>query len=185
MTDNQPDTVLPHRFYSIEEIEQLLDGRIAIDDLRRYGLAGLGKDYLGQAVIDAYLRFCSDSSRSREIQPDRFYDTPELEQFLKGRIKVEELRKYGLRGFASGYWGANVIFALNRYCSMIGNIVVHRASTKETNDGTFFEKPKAQELPDPQGSECLENNGHGPRRWPGVQPKRKGIGKLVPQSSKL
>ena len=55
------------------------------------------------------------------IHPYRFYSTSELKPLLKGRIKMEELRKHGLKGFAAGYWGKNVIDAINRSCGRLGS----------------------------------------------------------------
>ena len=51
----------------------------------------------------------------RRIDPYRLYSTEELQEVLHGSIKIQTLKRYGLVGFASGYWGSNIIFAINRY----------------------------------------------------------------------
>ena len=65
MTDNRPDTILPNKFYSMAEAKELLKGRAKIESLREFGLVSPGKDYLGQVIIDAYVRYCAKIASER------------------------------------------------------------------------------------------------------------------------
>lgn len=77
---------------------------------------------------------------SNEIHPYRFYSTKETKRFLHGKIKIETLRKFGLRGLGEGYWGSNIIDAISRFCA---NMPLERdpAFQEERGQhGTIFEK---------------------------------------------
>ncbi|MCA9428829.1 MAG: hypothetical protein KC994_27365, partial [Candidatus Omnitrophica bacterium] len=54
---SQPSVIHPNRFYSTEELRQILHGRIKIETLKAHGLAGLAKDYWGQNIIYAINRY--------------------------------------------------------------------------------------------------------------------------------
>ena len=52
----------------------------------------------------------------RQIDPHTLYDSDELRTLLKGVVKIETLRAFGLVGSpGKGYWGTNMIDALNQY----------------------------------------------------------------------
>jgi hypothetical protein len=73
------------------------------------------------------------------IDPHRFYEPGELEKIVHGRIKLETLRKYGLVGLARGYWGQNIIDALNRFCQSKSS---QRGVIRKEDAYEFFEKQK-------------------------------------------
>ena len=70
------------------------------------------------------------------IIPNRFYSADELGHILCGKVKIETLRACGLVGFASGYWGYNVIDAINRYCE---NRFRQRGVVRKEDAHVFFE----------------------------------------------
>ena len=52
----------------------------------------------------------------QRIDPTTLYDAKELHEILRGVVKLETLRQYGLAGSpGSGYWGQNVVDSLNNY----------------------------------------------------------------------
>lgn len=53
----------------------------------------------------------------RSIDPNRVYSSEELKQVIGGHISIQLLRKYGLKGLPTGYFGGAVIQAINNYCS--------------------------------------------------------------------
>ncbi len=76
-------------------------------------------------------------SEDRRIDPYRFYSSEELREVLKGRIKIETLKDHGLVGLAAGYWGGNVIFAIDRYCRTLMTERARGASGKEAQRAIF------------------------------------------------
>jgi hypothetical protein len=51
-----------------------------------------------------------------EIKPNTIYSTEELQQILKGSIKIRALYSYGLKALpGKGYWSNNVIDSIDRY----------------------------------------------------------------------
>lgn len=65
MKEYQPDLIVPNKFYSMAEAKELLKGRAKIESLRAFGLVSPGKDYLGQVIIDAYVRYCAKLAAER------------------------------------------------------------------------------------------------------------------------
>jgi len=52
----------------------------------------------------------------RRIEPTAIYASDELKEILRGCVKVETLREFGLIGSpGSGYWGRNVVDSLDKY----------------------------------------------------------------------
>ncbi len=78
--------------------------------------------------------------RIRRIDPYRFYSTAELREVLRGSIKIDTLKDYGLVGLAAGYWGGNVIFAIDRYCRTLITERGPCSSGKEQEHGAIIEK---------------------------------------------
>lgn len=75
------------------------------------------------------------------IDPTTLYDKQELQSLLKGVVKIETLRSFGLVGApGKGYWGGNVIDALNRYWD---NLVHQRDTGKVSGkENHLEEKPE-------------------------------------------
>ena len=58
--------ISPHRFYSTQELHEILRGRISLAELRKSGLRGCpGKDYWGQNVIDAISRYLAQGEKNQ------------------------------------------------------------------------------------------------------------------------
>ena len=74
-----------------------------------------------------------------KIDPHSFYDHNELEEILRGRVKVETLRQFGLVGLSRGYWGQNIIDALSKFCNHLSR---QRGVREKEDDHEFFEKRK-------------------------------------------
>lgn len=54
--------------------------------------------------------------KMKTIPPQTLYETQELRDLLRGVVKIETLRKFGLVGSpGSGYWSKNIVDALNNY----------------------------------------------------------------------
>jgi hypothetical protein len=54
----------------------------------------------------------------KKIDPTAIYESEELKEILRGVVKVETLREFGLVGLpGKGYWGQNVVDALTNYCN--------------------------------------------------------------------
>lgn len=66
------------------------------------------------------------------VDPFTFYETEEVRSILRGRIKIDTLRAHGLRGLSNGYWGGNLIDAIDRFCVSITYV--------ERGTGTFSEE---------------------------------------------
>lgn len=56
------NSIDPHRFYSAEELNQILFGKVSVELLRRYGLRGLQDGYYGQNVHDALMNYLSSKT---------------------------------------------------------------------------------------------------------------------------
>jgi len=82
------------------------------------------------------------------IDPTTLYEAEELRSRLKGFVSLETLREWGLAGSPGrGYWGQNVIDALDRYWH---NLVRQRGAGKvrkedhlDPKDHPLFEKREA------------------------------------------
>lgn len=76
----------PYRFYTSEELESMLFGRVKLGTLRKYGLRGMGHGYYGQNVHDALVRFLN-REESKYIETDRELDCdPEDEEVEDPRV---------------------------------------------------------------------------------------------------
>lgn len=49
------------------------------------------------------------------IDPQTLYTTAELRELLAGHVSIPTLRRFGLKGLSGGYFGANVLSALETY----------------------------------------------------------------------
>ena len=104
---------------------------------------------------------------TRHIEPNRLYSTQELRGILGGSLKLDTLRAHGLVGFASGYWGENIIYAINRYWRKL----LHERgalSTQEVGDAAILENQidhrSSESGSDPKRLE-------GPRQRSSLQPE--------------
>jgi len=99
------------------------------------------------------------------VDSNWFYSAEELKEILNGRIKVETLKAHGLVGLASGYWGENVIFAINQYWRTLVLERARGASGKEAQREIF--ENQGPELLDRREAKRLYSNGseaHAERR---------------------
>lgn len=67
------NSIDPHRFYSAEELNQILFGKVSIELLRRHGLRGLQDGYYGQNVHDALMNYLGSkftSTKERRHESD-------------------------------------------------------------------------------------------------------------------
>jgi len=81
------------------------------------------------------------SEEPRKIHPNQIYSAEELSCILRGSIKIETLRQHDLIGLKSGYWGQNVIDAINEYLEYsksqrgrtVGKVYKQDGKTKKNN----------------------------------------------------
>ncbi len=88
-----------------------------------------------------------DSGAMKRIEPTAIYKTAELQNLLKGFVSLETLRVYGLVGSpGQGYWGQNVVDAINNYWYDLvrqrGTGKVRKEDHLDSEDHAFFENGK-------------------------------------------
>jgi hypothetical protein len=78
----------------------------------------------------------------KTIPRDTLLETEEVQELLKGRIKLEKLvQEHGLTGLARGYWSNALIWALDRACGILPSERGQGASEKqEVSHGEIFDK---------------------------------------------
>lgn len=59
----------------------------------------------------------------RKVDRDAFYSGEEIKEILRGHVSLDALRKHGLIGLASGFWGGNVIEAVDSYIRDKGHLL--------------------------------------------------------------
>lgn len=84
----------------------------------------------------------------KPIDPHAIYDQSELRELLRGVVKIERLRRYGLVGSPGcGYWGRNIIDSLNEYWDHLAR---QRGTGKVKKESHLEEKPEVFENQDEQ-----------------------------------
>ncbi len=59
----------------------------------------------------------------RKVDRDAFYSAGELKGILRGHVSLDSLRGHGLIGLAAGFWGGNVVEAVNSYIRAKGHLL--------------------------------------------------------------
>src|SRR3989304_9315598 len=75
--------IQPNRFYSTDEIREVLHGRVKVDALRASGLVSVGNGYWGQNVIDSLNRHCESRAR-RDSLPQPMEGNDEIFEKTRG-----------------------------------------------------------------------------------------------------
>ena len=103
----------------------------------------------------------------RKVDRDAFYSAGELKGILRGHVSLDSLRGHGLVGLAGGYWGGNVIEAVNAYIRAKGHLLGDedrptRTASRSTR-GKHVRPINFQDVIDMPGRDGVE---HGQRGTP-------------------
>ena len=97
-----------------------------------------------------------------EIRPNRLYTTESLNRILHGFVKIESLRKFGLKSLpGKGYWGQAVIDALNRMSRISASETGVDADPREASHVSIFEKRsdnQCRKIPGNQEGQSVYNH---------------------------
>lgn len=80
------------------------------------------------------------------IDPQTLYTTAELRELLAGHVSIPTLRRFGLKGLSGGYFGANVLSALETYTR--DRLVPGPAPRKGAGNAIFDKTQEADPNPD-------------------------------------